>query len=147
SNDIKSSGEDRMGQFWVATAEGLDRFDRKTGKVNLHIPLQETLQEFSFYEDRFGLFWLIHVSGDGLALFDRKMNVLTHYSFRARASPGDAVTGVTAILEDRSGNLWFGTRGAGLLKFDHERRQFIAYRNDPSNPQSLAQDRITCLFE
>src|SRR5262249_49354535 len=93
------------------------------------------------------LFWLIHVSGNGLATFDRKTNVLTHFSFREQMSPGDGVTGVTAILEDRNGNLWFGTRGAGLLRFDHEKRQFIAYRNDSSNPQSLAQDRITCLYE
>ncbi len=51
SNDIKSSGEDRMGQFWVANSEGLDQFDRKTGKTLLHIPLHESLLEFSFYED------------------------------------------------------------------------------------------------
>src|SRR5262249_10595583 len=99
SNDVKSSGEDRRGEFWVANGEGLDRFDRKTGKVNLHVPLRETLQEFSFYEDQFGIFWLIHVSGDGLATFDRKTNVLTHYSFRERMSPNDAA-GVVAILED-----------------------------------------------
>ena len=40
-----------MGQFWVANSEGLDQFDRKTGKTLLHIPLHESLLEFSFYED------------------------------------------------------------------------------------------------
>jgi ligand-binding sensor domain-containing protein len=55
SDEIKSSGEDRKGTFWVATSQGLDAFDRDTGRVNLHVPLHES-GEMSFYEDRFGVF-------------------------------------------------------------------------------------------
>jgi ligand-binding sensor domain-containing protein/signal transduction histidine kinase len=147
SNDVKSSGEDKMGRFWVANSEGLDEFDRKTGKVTLHVPLREPLREFSFYEDRFGVFWIIHVSGNGLAVFDRRTNTLTHYSFHDREPPSTAVTGVMAILEDKTGNLWLGTQGAGLLKFDRERRRFVRYRNNPADPESLAQDRVISLYE
>ena len=67
SNDVKSSGVDRMGNFWVGTSEGLDKFDRKTGKVALHIPLPEPVQ-ISFYEDRLGVFWIFYASGNGLAV-------------------------------------------------------------------------------
>ena len=70
SNDVKSSGEDRQGNFWVGTSEGLDRFDRKTGKVTLHVPIPEPVQ-IAFYEDRFGVFWIYHASGNGLAVLDR----------------------------------------------------------------------------
>src|SRR5712692_262156 len=147
SNDVKSSGEDRMGKFWVATGDGLDQFDRKTGKVTLHIPLREPLREFSFYQDRFGVFWIVHVSGNGLAIFDAKTNTLTHCSFYDREPPSTAVTGVMAMLEDRNGNLWLGTQGAGLLKFDRERRRFVAYRNNPVDPETLPQDRIISLCE
>ena len=147
SNDVKSSGEDKTGRFWVANSEGLDEFDRRTGKVALHVPMKEPLREFSFHEDRFGVFWISHVSGNGLAVFDRKSNTLTHYSFQQRDPPGTAMTGVMAMLEDRNGNLWLGTQGAGLLKFDRESRRFIAYRNNPADPESLAQDRVISLFE
>jgi ligand-binding sensor domain-containing protein len=41
SNDVKSSGIDRMGNFWVGTSKALDKFDRITGKVALHVPLPE----------------------------------------------------------------------------------------------------------
>jgi len=68
SNDVKSSGEDKEGRFWVATGEGLVEFDRETGKVALHVPLRETGREVSFYEDRFGVFWIIHISGNELAV-------------------------------------------------------------------------------
>ena len=49
-----------------------------------------------------------------------------------------------SILEDRAGNLWLGTVGEGLLRFDRERRRFIRYRNHPGNPDSLADDQVTC---
>jgi signal transduction histidine kinase/CheY-like chemotaxis protein/ligand-binding sensor domain-containing protein len=147
SNDVRSSGEDRAGTFWVATGLGLNAFDRDTGKVTLHVPLRELTTNFSFYEDRFGVFWIIYASGNGLAVFDRKTNRLTRYSFHEREPPSTAQAGVVTMLEDRAGNLWLGTVGEGLLRFDRERRRFIRYRNHPGNPDSLAHDRVNVLLE
>jgi len=52
-----------------------------------------------------------------------------------------------AVLEDRNGTLWFGTRGAGLLKFDREHQTFIRYRNSPADPESLPENYILSLCE
>ncbi len=147
SNDVKWSGEDREGGFWVATNEGLDEFDRQTGKVALHIPLREPLHEFGFYEDSRGVFWIFHVSGGGLAVFDRKNKILKQYSFHDRPPSGSAITGVKALLEDRNGNLWIGTQGSGLLKFDQEHERFISYRHNLADPESLAEDSVNALYE
>ena len=146
SNSIKSSGEDKQGGFWVATAEGLDEFDRSTGRVTLHVPVPEPSREMSFYEDRFGIFWILRASGNGLDVLDRKKNTLTHYSFHEGEPASNALTGVMAMLEDQNGTLWLATQGSGLLKFDRDRRRFIRYRNDPSDPESLAQNRVISLF-
>ncbi len=147
SSEVKSSGEDRNGRFWVVNSEGLDEFDRKTGKVNLHVPLREPLPEFSFYEDHLGVFWIIYPSANGLAVFDRKTNTLTRYSIFDQQQPSNILTGVMAVLEDRNGTLWFGTRGAGLLKFDREHQTFIRYRNSPADPESLPENYILSLCE
>jgi signal transduction histidine kinase/ligand-binding sensor domain-containing protein len=146
SNDVKSSGEDRDGGFWVATSEGLDSFDRRTGKVTLHIPLYEPSYPFSFYEDRFGVFWIYHVSGNPLSVFDRKTHTLTHFSFQQENSPGLALTGITGMLEDQNGALWLSSNGAGLLKFDREHGRFIRYRNSLADPESLAQNSVRGVF-
>ena len=146
SDEVKSSGEDRRGRFWVATSEGLDQFDRKTGKVVLRIPVREPSDILSFYEDRFGVFWIFQVSSDALAVFDRNTNTVTHYSLQQPGSSSSALTGVTGMVEDHAGNLWVATHGAGLLKFDRAHRRFISYRNDPTVPDSLPQDDVECLF-
>ena len=146
SNDIKSSGEDREGGFWVATSEGLDAFDRSTGKVTFHISTKEASYPFSFYEDRLGVFWVYHVSGDPLAVFDRKKKTLTEYSFQDVHSSRLALTGITKMLEDQDGVLWLATNGSGLLKLDREHHRFIRYRHKLGDPESLAQNSVRDLF-
>jgi PAS domain S-box-containing protein len=146
SDVIRYTGEDKDGTLWVANSEGLDAFDGKTGRVTLRIPLHER-GEMAFHEDSFGVLWIVHVTGGGLAAYDRKTNTLTQYSFHTAHLSDALPTGMTAVLEDRDGNLWFGTMGDGLLKFDRKGRRFIRYRNDPANPESLGEDNVYSLFQ
>lgn len=146
SDDVKSSGEDKEGTFWVANSAGLEAFDRATGKVTTRIPLREEVREFSFHEDRHGIFWVIYGSGNGLGVYDRKTNRFVRYAFEGR--DGDkSLTGVYAILETTDGDIWLATMGSGLLRFDRDNFRFVRYRNDPNDPHSLAENRVIALFE
>ena len=146
SDEVKVTGEDKAGTFWVGTAEGLDAFDRAAGKVTLHVPLRER-GEMSFYEDRFGMLWIAHATGAGLAVFDRNTDTLTQYSFHQGHLSDALPTGAMALLEDRDGILWIGTLGNGLLKFDRNGRRFIRYRHNPAKPDSLGEDDVATLFQ
>ena len=147
SNSVKSSMEDREGNYWVVTSEGLEEFDRKTKTVALRVPLKLTGREASLYEDRRGVLWISYVTGNGLAVFDGKTNTLTRYSFDSRVQPSTALTGVSAMLEDKAGALWLGTMNGGLLKLDPQRRSFVRYSNNPSDPDSLPRDGILSLCQ
>ena len=146
SNDIKSTGEDKEGGFWVATSEGLDSFDRRTGKVTFHIPVKEPSYPLSFYEDRFGTFWIYHFSGNPLAIFDRRTKTLTEYSFQEGRSSSPSLTSITGMLEDQEGTLWLSTIGAGLLKLDREHHRFIRYNHRIGEPYSLVQNSVRIIF-
>jgi ligand-binding sensor domain-containing protein len=147
SNDeVKLSGEDKEGRFWVATSGHLDEFDRRTGKVVRDIPIPGAPLGFGFYENRFGAFWIFHDSPNALSVLDRKTNTLTNYSFHELAPTTAALTVIMAMTEDRSGALWLATHGAGLLKFDREHRRLIRYRYNPGAPESLPQNNIENLF-
>jgi ligand-binding sensor domain-containing protein/signal transduction histidine kinase len=142
SNYVTYIGEDREGRLWVATGGYLDEFDRRAEKVTKHIQVPDAPLGFEFYEDRFGVFWIFHVSPNPLGVFDRKANTLTNYAFPKREP---SVTRVTAMLEDRSGALWIATHGLGLLKLDREHRRFIRYHNVPEDLDSLPQDKVDAL--
>jgi signal transduction histidine kinase/ligand-binding sensor domain-containing protein len=146
SSNVRWSGEDRAGGFWVTNSEGLDKFDPNTGKVALHIPDRDSAGLF-FFEDRSGTFWIYQNTDKALGMFDRKTNVLTYFSLYEKHASRAAFTGVRSMLEDRNGNIWIGTTGAGLLKFDREHRRFVRYRKIPGDPDSIGQDTVVKLYE
>jgi len=146
TDDVKSTGEDREGTFWVATGNGLEAFDPETGQVHLRIPLHVEAREFRFLEDSHGLFWIFYGTGNGLALYDKATNTLKHISFGSSATD-DSLSGIYNVIEAKDGDLWITTMGAGLLRFNHDEFAFDQYVNDPTDPQSLAENRVIEVFE
>jgi len=144
SNDVKSAAFDRAGTLWVGTSEGLEAFDRNTGKVTEHVAVPDPLH-LNFYEDAAGTFWIYHTTGSGLATYDRKTHALTSVTLAPDATA--PLTGVRAMLEDDRGQLWLGTFGAGLLRYDREGRRFIRYRNNPADSESVGDDDIIALYK
>lgn len=51
---------------------------------------------------------------------------------------------VNCILKDKYGFMWFGTQD-GLNRYDGH--NFIVYRNNPKDPQSIPDNQIKCIFE
>ena len=145
SDNIQSSSLDRAGKFWVITRAGLDAFDRSSGKATLHIQLPE-FEAMSncesscsyLYEDRFGTVW---ITGDRLARLDLATGQLRKYE-----GISSVITGVTALLEDGEGTMWFGSTG-GLLRFDRSSNRFVRYRRSPTVPTSPAERSVITLFE
>jgi len=125
----------------------MHEFDRASGHIKVHIPIRNAGRDFSFYEDRFGVFWLFYGAADGLSSFDRKSSLLTQYVFDRSNVPSAALSGITGMLEDQQGNLWLASQGLGLLKFDREDKQLISYRYSANYADSLLEDRINTLFE
>ena len=109
ADDISSLMEDRDDSLWIGTyTAGIARF--KSGRMETFgaaqgLPHDEVRV---LYQDSKGVVWA--GTRAGLARFDAR-------SFRAVRDVGAPLEGVSTILEDRSGTLWFGTPGQGLYSF------------------------------
>ncbi|MEM8679374.1 MAG: two-component regulator propeller domain-containing protein [Planctomycetota bacterium] len=108
--------QDGQGGFWLATWNGIVRFD---GETFTNVTNQEGLRRFrafSVLEDDQHNIWL-GTTGAGLYRFDGK----TYTNFTTEDGLVDDT--VLSMLQDRDQNLWFG--GMGLTKFDGT--NFTAY--------------------
>ncbi|WP_029284582.1 two-component regulator propeller domain-containing protein [Pedobacter sp. R20-19] len=103
---VRTIKQDRHGNIWLASGEGIIRYD---GKVFTNMTSKEnSVRFFSVLEDRKGNFWFASI-GSGVYYYDGK-------SFRNfTTKDGLANDRVTNIYEDNSGYIWFGTEGGASL--------------------------------
>ncbi|OQY44395.1 MAG: hypothetical protein B6242_12755 [Anaerolineaceae bacterium 4572_78] len=105
----------------------------------------------SLHEDQTDILW-VGVYKGGLDKLDKETSKFTHYPYQPseQDAPDDAINKkrnrVMAIFGDDEDNIWVGTMGGGLNKFDRDTEQFIHYRHDPDDHDSLGNDRIWSMF-
>ena len=152
SNLVTATLETKDGTFWVATPDEVAIFDRQTGKVTRHFrlpnwhPADFPMQiSVSLFEDRSGVLWV--ASRSGLAALDWQTNKFILYSVAGPGIHQTPLQGIRDILQDEDGTLWLGTADNGILKLAPDRRQFVRYRNNPSDPYSLSADQVVALYE
>jgi signal transduction histidine kinase/streptogramin lyase len=144
--------QDRSGMLWIGTdGGGLAVLDLAANHFTMYQHSAEDPQSLpdnsieSIYEDQSGALWI--GTAKGLVLFDRTTGKFS-LPFRPTA-PGAPFLGtipVYAIYQDNRGTLWIGTQN-GLFEWNQSGDQWIAYRHDLNDPNSLGDDTVTCILE
>jgi len=117
SNTINSITEDKHGFIWIATDDGLNRFDGQ--KVTTFFNNPEDTSTISsnivdlIYTDRKGRFWV--GTFDKLHLYDEKKEAFIDVAHNQAPEIKNKVKHVHTMAEDKDGWLWLGTRD-GLYK-------------------------------
>ena len=149
---IKAIVQTADGYLWLATNDGLARFDGVSFTVFDKRTIENlTINEFTvLYEDRERTLWCGTISGGLVRYRDGEFRVFT----KADGLPGDSIM---AVAEDGEGALWLGTHN-GLSRFDNDRfTNFTTAEGLPSNiiarlaPQHdggllIATDKGTCVW-
>ena len=132
--------QDDKGNFWIATWEGIIRYD---GKLFTNVTLKEGLKHFhifSLLEDKAGNLWFGTIGG-GVYRYDGKSFTLF--------TTTDNLAGNTVfcIMEDKAGDIWFGT-DIGVSRYNG--KSFTNYTTKEglsSNfVSSIAQDKYGKLW-
>lgn len=124
SRMVRTIRQDRNGNIWLASPEGIIRYD---GKSFTNITSKEiSARFFSVLEDRKGNFWFASI-GSGVFYYDGK-------SFRNYTTKdGLANDQVPFIYEDKTGDTWFGTV-SGASRYDG--KSFRNYKMNEQSPDS-----------
>ncbi len=131
SSITRTIKQDRKGNIWMASWEGVFRYDGKsftniTSKVS-------SARFFSVLEDRKGNLWFGSI-GAGVYYYDGK-------SFRNfTINDGLLNNDVGSIYEDKKGNIWFGVFG-GASCYDGD-----SFRNYIIDGDAMSEDRTGKTF-
>ncbi len=122
-SSVQSICQDSRGFVWMATQEGLNRYDGYSFKVFKNIPHDSTSLSDNFvtsvFEDSRKNLWVATVNG--LNLFDR--NTETFLRFFMKDSLGKRAT-IFKLVEDLEGNIWLAVARNGLIRFNPDKRKW-----------------------
>ncbi|MEZ5498194.1 MAG: two-component regulator propeller domain-containing protein [Steroidobacteraceae bacterium] len=149
-NSVMSISQDGLGFIWLATEDGLNRYD---GYEVLRYGRERSSRDglgsnfiWATTTDSHGSLWVAAKDG-GLARWDPRAEhwlAFRHDPTRADSLPSDASR---HVYIDRRGQLWVATTGAGLSVADAHDGKFRHFRHDPQDPGSLASDTVTAIVE
>lgn len=141
--------EDKKGNIWVASTQGLAAFDRgtKSFRIFKHIPQDPaSLSENSItalYEDQKGDLW-IGTSG-GLNQLKNGASGFIHYYNDSHSETSLSNNFIRAITADKSGNLWVATEGGGLNKASQDKGNTLVFERFSDDRSGLNHNILLSL--
>lgn len=142
-NDIL---EDRDGFVWIATDDGLNRYDGQKFTIYKHFRSDSTTipdnEIRMLYEDKNGKIWIGTVSG--LCVYDKNSNQFKTYRNSEKNSNSLVNNYITAIKGDKD-FIWIGTQ-KGLSKLNTKNETFTNYFAQEKDSLLLGNNEITSLL-
>ncbi|HEY7773572.1 MAG TPA: two-component regulator propeller domain-containing protein [Marinagarivorans sp.] len=148
SNKVRTLFIDNHQRLWIGTqGAGIALFDLNKHQAErfIHNPLEKADTVWDIHQDRRGLIWI----GDGTGVHvvsPIDMSVESHRYIEGKPlSPGNFV--VRSLFEDNRGGIWIGYFPSGIDRVDEQGSQFVTYRHDPRDSDSLPDGGVLSTLE
>ena len=143
SNRITKVIEDDLGNLWFGTGAGVSKFD---GKIFTNYSEKDGLCSdmiSNLFIDSKGNFWI--GTWGGVCKFDGtrfEKFPIPYPKVETQINP-DTKDWITSIIEDSTGNVWFGRDGYGASKFDGNLFVHVTTKEglNSNNVQSIVEDK------
>ncbi len=134
--------QDKYGFMWIATRDGLNRFDGRNVEIYRHklgdkysLPNNSVI---TLFKDSRGILWV--GTANGLAYYDDNTNSFRCF-FKDPTNKNSLPTNfISVINEDSRGMLWIGTP-QGLCSFDVKKNRFQRFVHD-DNSNSISNNIV-----
>lgn len=146
NNRVYSIFQDKTGNMWFGTFKGLNKINRFTRTFNLfthsHGAPNTVVNNliWSFCEIEPDVFWV--GTDDGISIFDRVNNSFSLFSL----NNGLSSKRIRSMILDDLGNMWIGTRDAGLNKLNLATGKIKQFQPSIQYQNSLTDNFVISLF-
>ena len=149
SNFVHRCSEDQQGNIWIGTFNGLNKYDKKTGRFSQYTQQdnKKSLSHssiWSLYCDYQGNVWVGTYFG-GVNYFNPQKHIYHEYQTSSKEKQGLSSPIVSRITEDNQGNIWICTEGGGLNKYNPVTQTYKWYTHD-QNSNSLSQNNVRAIY-
>jgi len=137
--------QDSQGFVWLATEDGLVRYDGRELKRYAYSPSSSNSLPGNFIyeivEDADHNLW-VAIKDTGLARWNRASDTFTIFRHDPHNADSLASDSIRSLLVDARGRLWVGTSDAGVDILDPASGRFAHLRHDARVANSLLDDRV-----
>lgn len=145
--NILNISVNKFGDWLIATQnDGMYYFSEY--KLVHHYTNQEigwnSTNYFDTYVDYLNNFW-IQSRKSGVTLINQ--TILKHFPLKKELRASVEEDESLFFLEDHNNDLWIGTYGSGLFKYDRSNNIFKHFAHEENNPSSISSNFILSLFQ
>ncbi len=147
---VMAIAQDRDGFIWLATENGLDRFDGynfthyRQQRGSADALASDFARDIDVAAD--GSIW-IATDGGGLSRWDPATDTFRTYRHDLESAAGIATDSIRTVMVDSTGTVWIGTRGAGLDRLDPATGEIEHFVHDAEDSASLSHDDVYAIAE
>lgn len=136
-------------EIWIATSNGLTKYDKNTNKFTNY--LSENKEKYendnslvsndvrSLYIDKDGDLWI--ATANGVCTFDRKSNFKSYRDLLL--DNGVVKTMFSGIAQDKDGYIWIGSSlEGGLIRINKDTNEVKAYKNEIDNENTISYNVV-----
>jgi signal transduction histidine kinase/ligand-binding sensor domain-containing protein/BarA-like signal transduction histidine kinase len=148
SSSVHQIAEDRQGFLWIATVDGLARYDGVAFKVYRHDPNDAgSIADndiTTIFIDRDDHIWC-GLESHGLDMLDAARRTFVHYVNDPENPASLTADDVWSIGQDADGSILLGSGGSGLDRLRGD-AQFDHATHEEHDPRSLTSDKIVAIY-
>lgn len=153
--DINSLFVDHKGDLWIGATYGLSKYNPECDCIQRYTSFNEDISFTdirSITEDKNNNIWIGTLDG-GIFRYERESDSFTRFLHKASDSLNVVNDIILHLLVDQNNNLWIGTnsfapnKGLGLIRFNISTGNVKRFLHEPTNPNSLVDNRISALYE
>lgn len=151
-SSVLSIAEDNSGNIVFGTDEGGVSYYNKSNKQFTNYQKDENNPNspghhvVSALLNRNGQIWLGYMN-HCFDRFDQLQQQFIHYRDLRGSSNAEHDFGIFNMSSDRSGNLWIGTNGEGLCRYNPENVTYAFYKKSETDENSISNNYVTSILE